>query len=104
MGKGRDIELIKLRDTALLRRYVYWSDVARVRPDDVLKILSRQEFFISEERILRIICNAKKLPDRDDVQIPKSHRPRLTYKQLNLFSDDPNFDLEQIRRDSRTDN
>ncbi|MFI3294102.1 MAG: transposase, partial [Rikenellaceae bacterium] len=33
MGKGRDIELIKKRNAALCRRYIYWSDVQRLRPD-----------------------------------------------------------------------
>ena len=28
MGKGRDKELIKLRDEALCRRYYYWTNTA----------------------------------------------------------------------------
>lgn len=53
MPKGRDKTLIELRDEALLRRYYYWTEVQRLRFDDALRILSRQEFFISEERIMR---------------------------------------------------
>ena len=34
MGKGRDKELIKLRDEALCRRYYYWTEVQRLRFDD----------------------------------------------------------------------
>lgn len=52
MGKGRDKELIKLRDEALCRRYYYWTEVQRLRFDDALKVLSEREFFISEERIM----------------------------------------------------
>ena len=52
MPKGRDKTLIELRDEALLRRYYYWTEVQRLRFDDALRILSRQEFFISEERII----------------------------------------------------
>jgi hypothetical protein len=57
MAKGRDKELIKRRDEALCRRYVYWSVVKRLRTDEVLRILSENEFFISEERIYFIIRN-----------------------------------------------
>lgn len=55
MGKGRDKELIRLRDEALCRRYYHWTEVERLRFDDALKVLSEREFFISEERILSII-------------------------------------------------
>lgn len=55
MGKGRDKELIRLRDEALCRRYYYWTEVQRLRFDDALRILSEREFFISEERIMTII-------------------------------------------------
>ncbi|MDR1340177.1 MAG: transposase [Prevotellaceae bacterium] len=51
----RNSELIKKRDDALCRRYVFWSEVKRLRTDEVLRILSQDEFFISEERILNII-------------------------------------------------
>ena len=40
MGKGRDKELIKLRDEALCRRYYYWTEIQRLRFDDALKVLS----------------------------------------------------------------
>ena len=45
MAKGRDKKLIELRDEALCRRYYYWTEVQRLRFDDALKVLSRQEFF-----------------------------------------------------------
>ena len=102
MGKGRDAELIKKRDEALCRRYVYWTEVQRLRFDDVLINLSEQEFFISQERILNIIRRAKKLPEHNNIALPKNKQPRLTYKQLALFSNDPEFSLEQIHRESRT--
>lgn len=44
MAKGRDKKLIELRDEALCRRYYYWTEVQRLRFDDALKVLSRQEF------------------------------------------------------------
>ena len=36
MKKGRNKELIKLRDEALYRRYYYWTEVQRLRFDDAL--------------------------------------------------------------------
>lgn len=86
MSKGRDQSLINKRNEALLRRYYYWTEVQRLRFDDTLKVLSEQEFFISEERILRIIrqsCRNRK--EVMAIQIPKVRIPKLTIKQLTLF-------------------
>lgn len=86
MAKGRDNELIRLRDEALCRRYYYWTERQRLRFDDALKILSEREFFISEERIMAIIRrmirsgNAEKLSP-----VAKVRKPRLTNEQLSLF-------------------
>lgn len=89
MPKGRDKTLIELRDEALLRRYYYWTEVQRLRFDDALRILSRQEFFISEERIMAII--RKKCDILKDIAmkpVPKVKKPRLTAVQLSLFMGD----------------
>lgn len=86
MGKGRDKELIELRDKALCRRYYYWTEERRLRFDDALTILSKQEFFISEERIMSII--RRKCREIKDIQlrpVPKVRMPRLTARQLELF-------------------
>jgi len=86
MGKGRDKELIELRDEALCRRYYYWTKERRLRFDDALTILSKQEFFISEERIMSII--RRKCREIKDIQlrpVPKVRMPRLTARQLELF-------------------
>lgn len=65
--KGRNKYIINKRNEALLKRYHYWSEVKRIRFDDVLKILSQREFFISEERIMAILRqshhNEDSLPD-----------------------------------------
>lgn len=88
MGKGRDSELVKLRDEKLCRRYYYWTEVQRLRFDDALRILSREEFFISEERIMNIIRRMHgKLKDLSLVSVPKVRKPRLTARQLDLFAD-----------------
>ena len=88
MSKGRNKNLIKKRNEALIRRYYYWTEVRRRRFDDVLKILSEEEFFLSEERILSIIREAGNRHEKDRVPVPQSpHRrmPRITEKQLSLF-------------------
>lgn len=89
MPKGRDKTLIELRDEALLRRYYYWTEMQRLRFDNALRILSRQEFFISEERIMAII--RKKCDILKDIAmkpVPKVKKPRLTAVQLSLFTGD----------------
>lgn len=86
MAKGRDKELIKLRDEALCRRYYYWTERQRLRFDDALRILSEREFFISEERIMVIIRRMSRSKDGPDISsIPKIRKPRLTNDQLSLF-------------------
>lgn len=61
MAKGRDKELIRKRNEALCRRYYFWTEVQGLRFDRALKILSEQEFFISEERIMPLSGNAARL-------------------------------------------
>lgn len=86
MGKGRDKELIKLRDEALCCRYYYWTEIQRLRFDDALKVLSEREFFISEERIMAIIRRkTREGSDRPIRPVPKVKAPRLTAAQLELF-------------------
>lgn len=86
ISKGRNKELIKLRDAALLRRYYYWTEKQRLRFDDALKILSEREFFISEDRIMSVIRNAIRENAENSIKpIPKVKKPRLTATQLELF-------------------
>ena len=82
MKKGRDSNLIALRDEALCRRYYYWTEVQRLRFDDALRLLSTKEFFISEERI-----KCSEVKDIDVNPVPKVRKPRLTAKQLELFQE-----------------
>ena len=86
MGKGRDKILIELRDEALCRRYYYWTEERRLRFDDALTLLSKREFFISEERIMSIIrCKCREIKDIQLRPVPKVKVPRLTARQLELF-------------------
>ena len=55
MAKGRNKQLIEERDKKLFERFYYWSEVQRLRFDDVIHKLSTEEFFICEATTLRII-------------------------------------------------
>jgi len=86
MAKGRNKDLIGKRDEALMRRYYYWTELQRLRFDDALKVLSEQEFFISQERIMAIIrTKCHLLKDIDVTPVPKVRKPRITVDQLKLF-------------------
>lgn len=88
MAKGRDRELIKLRNEALCRRYYYWTETQRLRFDDALHILSEREFFLSEQRIMAIIRKASREGRIKGLKpVPKARAPRLTADQLRLFAD-----------------
>ena len=75
-----------------------WTEAQSVRFDRALKILSK-EFFLSEERIMAIIRERSKV-DPDIHPVPKVRAPRLTFKQLSLFTDDAGYPIAQIHRDS----
>lgn len=57
-NRGRNKDLITARNKKLIERYYYWTEIKRRRFDDVIKILSEQEFFISEYCVLGIIRKA----------------------------------------------
>ena len=87
MAKGRSKNLISLRDEKLIRRYYYWTEIRRRRFDDALAILSQEEFFISEARIMAIIRkNCDKLTDIEVRPVPKVKMLRVTAMQLTLFA------------------
>lgn len=80
---ARDKSLLTKRDEKLLRRYYYWTEVERLRFDDALRILSRDEFFISEEHILRIIRkNCDKLKDISVKPVRRVKVPKLSKRQI----------------------
>ena len=83
--------MVRLRDEALCRRYYQLTEKQRLRYDDALKILSRQEFFISEERIMSIIRRKVISGQLERIAlkaVPKVRMPRLTARQLELFVED----------------
>jgi hypothetical protein len=50
--KGRSAHLLRKRDEMMMIRYFYYTEVKRYRFDDVLKVLSEEEFFIETQTIL----------------------------------------------------
>ncbi len=89
MPRGRDKYLISRRDEKLLRRYYELTEVQNLRFDRALTLLSVDEFFISEARIMAIIReNCHKLSDIKVKPVPKVRMPRLTARQLALFDKD----------------
>lgn len=89
MAKGRNADLIKKRNEALVRRYHYWTEIQRLRFDDALRILSESEFFISEQRIMAIIRSVVSGSDPKPCEpVPKVRKPRITQTQLDMLRDD----------------
>lgn len=80
---ARDTGLIKKRNENILRRYYYWTEVERLRFDDALRILSEEEFFISQGLILKIIReNCDKVKDMGAKQVKRVRAPRISAEQM----------------------
>ena len=89
MPRGRNRHLIEQRALALVRRYHYWTEEQRLRFDDTLKILSEQEFFLSEERIMAIIRRASRVHRELGIRpVPKVRKPRITAPQLAMLQEE----------------
>jgi hypothetical protein len=83
---GRSKDLIEKRNTALIKRYHYWTEVRRIRFDDALRILSETEFFISEDRIMAIVrANYDRLDEIRVSPFPRVRMPKIDSRQLSFF-------------------
>jgi len=81
MAKGRSKGLIRKRDEALIERFIYWTETARLRYDDTIKVLSENEFFISEARVLHILRK-----NVDKLNINNSpNKKTIRYKVIPFF-------------------
>lgn len=74
---------LEKRNRIMTARYYYWTEIKRRRFDDVLKILSDNEFFVEE----RTISNA--LVEQDDFYNELSRGKVSSRKLKNMF---PGFD------------
>lgn len=98
MGKGRNKQLIDERDKKLFERFYYWSEVQRLRFDDVIRKLSEEEFFLCEATTLRIIkrmlvegatVNGAAVKKSRYMGFRSSRRQTASATQLSLFSESP---------------
>lgn len=88
MPRGRNKALIEKRNEKLAQRWYYWTETQRLRFDDALKIISQQEFFLSEDRIMTILREyIKEHPQTKMTTHVKIKVPKLTAEQLTLFPD-----------------
>lgn len=53
--KGRNPRLIARRNEYLIKRYYFWYELRRLRPDDAIARISEHEVFLEEEYIYRLI-------------------------------------------------
>lgn len=86
---ARDSRLIEKRNEKLLQRYYWWTEVQRLRFDDTLRVLSEEEFFISEQSVMRIIqANLHRIGEVVGRPEKKVKKPRLNNRQLMLLFED----------------
>lgn len=83
---GRDQKLLAARNAKILERFIYWTEEQRLRSDDAITILANQEFFLTEQTILKVLNEAYSA-DGHKVQVvfhqPKP--PKLTQEQRELL-------------------
>lgn len=93
MPRGRNKALIARRDEMLCHRYHYWTETQRLRFDDTLKILSEEEFFLSEEA-------HPDHPPRQRRHAPRTRRPAYSENAKRALPDKAPYTLspEMIRR------
>lgn len=90
MKKGRNIDLIRKRNDKLYERFIYHYDVCKIRLDEVLRMLSEEEFFISEQRVWAIIKNYQGVsrPElMERIRKPKVHTVRGVPTSVKVVSE-----------------
>ncbi|MFQ3578516.1 MAG: hypothetical protein SNJ71_00065 [Bacteroidales bacterium] len=55
----------------LVKRYVYLTEVNRIRFDDVIRRLSEQEFFVSENTVIKILRKNNDFLNQEIAKIKK---------------------------------
>lgn len=90
MGCERDQRrLIKKRNEKLCARYYYWTEEQRLRSDDAIRLLSEEEFFLSEATVISILKKAQfiakeKLRENMDFKKPQK-LPTITKEMLSVL-------------------
>lgn len=89
MPRGRNKELLSRRDEKIAPTLLRTDRGTKPPFHRALTLLSKDEFFISEARIMAIIRkNCNRLGDIDVNPVPKVRKPKLTARQLALFKTD----------------
>ena len=84
--KGRDQELLESRNAKILERFVYWTEEQRLRSDDTITILAKQEFFLAEQTIIKILNQAYSVKGKKvQVVFHQPKPPKLTQAQKDLL-------------------
>ena len=86
--KARNRKLLRRRDLKLLQRFYQLTELQRRRFDDVVHILSTEEFFISEQRVWCIVKRNLHILDKikagEEVDAESDFEDK---NQLALFND-----------------
>lgn len=81
--KGRNSELLARRNAKILERFIYWTEEQNLRSDRAMEILSKSEFFLSEQTILKVLNDAYGANVQVVFHQPKP--PKLTQQQKDLL-------------------
>lgn len=73
--KGRNTDLLEQRNAKICERFAYWYEVQKVRLDETLRILSEEEFFLSQRYLWRIISEQKGVLSEEALE--KVRKPRI---------------------------
>ena len=89
--KGRNAELAARRDAKVAARFVYWTEVQRLRTDDAIEHMANNEFFLSEARLMEIVKKAARdNGDKRRVVFPHPRLPKFTKQEMKLFEGEKN--------------
>jgi hypothetical protein len=85
--RGRNNTLLNRRNQQLIIRYYYWYELQRKRMDDVITILSEEEFYLQPYTVREILRSNTEL-----IKELKRQRPdekKLPYYQFSTLSTTP---------------
>ena len=83
---GRNQELLAARNAKIVERFIYWTEEQFLRSDKAITILSQQEFFLSEQIIIKVLNSAYSAGGKKvKVVFHQPKPPKLTPEQKELL-------------------
>lgn len=83
---GRDQTLLAARNAKILERFIYWTEEQSMRSDRAITLLSQQEFFLTEQTILKVLNEAYSSEGKKvQVVFHQPKPPKLTQEQKELL-------------------